>query len=78
MAGEGFEWSICDPTQCWIELCESWDQAEFKGWLRSSVRSVAARQGEENWLSSAGDDDHWFSWGEEGRVSGWSLGNPMA
>ena len=69
---------MCDPTECWIELPEFWSQAEFKGWLRSSLNPVAARLGEETWLSRSGDDDNWLNSGDEDWVTNWSRCNAEA
>ena len=34
MAGWRLEWSNCDTQQCWDELIDIWNVAEFRGWLR--------------------------------------------
>lgn len=58
MVEEGYEWSMCDPFQLWVELWESWNQEDFKGWLKSLVETGDDRGTKENWMLRAEDTEH--------------------
>lgn len=68
MAEWRWEWSECDPAQCWVELFNIWSLEEFQGWLRSTRSPRGSQQGEDGWASTVDPEGDWFYLDGEGET----------